>query len=254
MNVERIAAVDELPKSLLDRADCILGAFDGNHSSLSLLGITARTGLPKTTVYRAVRKMIDLKWIDHEAGRYSVGARLFELSSVCRRRTALRETALPFMQDLYLAFRETVHLAMIEGDEIVYIEKLSGHHPVTNLTRVGGRMPAHCTGLGKVLTAFACTGGSDPLEAARLRQMTANTITVPTAMRVELARIRRDGVGVDHEECIRGVECVAAPVRAIDGSCIAAMSVSVPAQQVRLTRLVSAVRHASLQTSRAMAS
>jgi DNA-binding IclR family transcriptional regulator len=138
-------------RSALDRADAILAAFDSEHIDLSLMGIMARTGLPKTTVHRAVHKMADMGWLQMLDGRYSIGTRLLEHAGFSWANAVLREAALPAMQRLQACTGETVHLAVAVGRDIVYIEKLPGRVPIADLTRVGARRPAYCTGLGKVL-------------------------------------------------------------------------------------------------------
>jgi DNA-binding IclR family transcriptional regulator len=243
---------DHSNRSLLARVDAVLGAFDADHSSLSLQGIVARTGLPKTTAHRSIQRMLELKWLERHGGRYSIGTRFFEIGALAFFRMTLREAALPFMQDLYEATHETIHLAIMDGTQILYVEKIVGHRRITNQTRVGGHMPAHCTALGKVLTAFSCHGTAEPTIPTELRVRTPGTIVSAAKMRAELARIRELGVGFDHEECEIGVECVAAPVTAADGSCVAALSIAGPAHHLNLTQLAPAVRHAAVHVSRAL--
>ena len=113
-------------RSSLARADAILAAFDGAHTTMSLPGIVARTGLPKTTVYRATEKMLELGWLEHEYDRYAIGRRLFEIAMLTQLRTNLCEEALPYMEDLYEATHETIHLAVLEEDHVLYVEKISG--------------------------------------------------------------------------------------------------------------------------------
>ena len=88
------------PGPQLDRVDRILDAFDPGHTSLTLLGLVARTGLPKTTVYRTVRKMAALGWVECRGGRYTIGARLFERATLAGGQLALRDAVLPFLQEL----------------------------------------------------------------------------------------------------------------------------------------------------------
>ena len=242
-----------LPRSMLSRADALLDAFDGEHLSLTLTGLVARTGLPKTTVFRIAEEMTDLGWIERREGRYAIGTKLFEHASLAGPRTSVRDSALPFLQDLCAATRETTHLAVIDGNEIIYLEKLVGRRPVTTLSRVGGRMPALCTGLGKVLTAFSPQDVREDTIGAGVEARTPHTLTRPWKIRRELARIRHEGVGYDHEECGLGLHCVAAPVTGPDGSCVAAVSVTGPADRPNVNRVAPLVRHAARQTSHVLA-
>lgn len=244
---------DHVPsRTILGRADAVLAAFSEENPTASLGGLVARTGLPKTTVHRTVEKMVELGWLSQDHDRYSVGIRLFEIASLSRLRTNLREVALPYMGDLYEATHETIHLAVREGSQVLYAEKLSGHRPVTLLSRVGGRMPLHCTAVGKTLLAYAAPRFVDATPAAPLARRTASTITSPARLRSELERIRADGVAYDREECDRDVVCVASPILAPDGDCAAALSITGSAQRLRLDRLSPAVHTAALAVSRAL--
>lgn len=239
-------------RSSLGRADAILSSFDEQHPSMSLTGITARTGLPKTTVHRAIEKMLELGWLEHDGDRYSIGSRLFEMASLTRLRMNLREVALPHLEHLYAATHETVHLAVLDGRQVLYVEKISGHSPVTELSRVGGRLPAHCTGVGKVLLAF----GRPELTAAvldgQLVARTPATVTASDRLRAELDRVRAEGVAYDREECDPGVVCVAAPLLGPGDVCVGAVSITGPAPRLRLERLAPAVRTTALAIAHAL--
>jgi DNA-binding IclR family transcriptional regulator len=239
-------------RSSLGRADAILSAFDELHPSLSLTGITARTGLPKTTVYRAVERMLQLGWLEHNGTRYSIGSRLFEMASLTRLRMQLRECALPFLEDLHEATHETVHLAVLDELAVLYVDKISRHGRTTDLTRVGGRMPAYCTGVGKALLAHARPEITEAVVASGLAARTPATIADPARFAAELAVVRDAGVAFDREECAIGLACIAAPVFAPDGECLAALSVTGPAETLPLDRLAPAVRAAGLGISRAL--
>ena len=154
-------------RSALARADLLLGAFDAVHPTLSLPGLAARTGLPRTSVRRTVIKLVELNWLERRGDRFAVGSKLFEVGGLCRVQNRLRAAALPHLEDLYEATHQTVHLGVLRGDQVLYVEKLAGHRPATRLTRVGGRMPAHCTAIGKVLTAYS--GPTAETIAARRR-------------------------------------------------------------------------------------
>jgi DNA-binding IclR family transcriptional regulator len=233
-------------RSSLGRADAILSAFDEQHPTLSLTGIMDHTGLPKTTVYRAIEKMLELGWLEHDGERYSIGSRLFEMASLTRLRMNLRESALPHLEHLYEATHETVHLAVLDGHQVLYVEKISGHSPATDVSRVGGRMPAHCTGVGKALLAFQGPELTAAVIEAGLAARTPTTITTPDRLCAELERVRADGVAFDREECDPGVVCVAAPVLGPGDACVGAVSVTGPAARLQLERLTSAVRTTAL--------
>jgi Transcriptional regulator len=114
-------------------------------------------------------------------------------------------------------------------------------------------MPAYCTALGKVLTAFSSHHLEERVRGAELKARTPHTIVSPAKMLAELVRIRDQGTGYDREECALGVECVAAPVRAADGACVGAISITVPAHRLHLMQLAPVVRGAAAEASRALA-
>ena len=241
----------ERTRSQLERADVILEAFDARHEHLTLLGLVERTGLPKTTVHRTVKKMLELGWVECRDGRYMIGIRLFERAALAARPTCLRDAALQPMQGLRAATLETVHLAVLDGAEVVYLEKLAGHRPVRTSSRVGGRMSALCTALGKVLTAFRTEVPGSRIDAPVVR--TPHTLTDPDEIRSVLAQARREGVAYDREETDLGVRCVAAPVSAPDGAGVAAQSVTRPAGRHDICRLAPAVSSAAHHASRVLA-
>ena len=206
-----MATIAEHPRCLLDRANAILEAFDAEHAALTLLGLVARTGLPKTTVHRTAKKMLELGWLEHRAGRYAIGTRLFERAMLPSGRLALRDAALPVLQELSAATHETANLAVLEGGEVLYLEKLTGRRPPVTPSRVGGRMPALCTALGKTLAAFSPPEVGEQVMRSGLVARTPNTVTSPSALRRELARVRNEGIGFDREETVSG--CGASPPR-----------------------------------------
>lgn len=238
-------------RSVLDRADVILAAFDSEHTDLSLLGIMVRTGLPKTTVHRAVHKLVGLDWLELHDGRYSIGTRLLEFAELSWAHAVLRKAALPIMQSLRAYTRETVHLAVSNGRDIVYIEKLPGPAPMTDLTRVGARLPAYCTGLGKAILAFSDSppGRTRP---GKMAAMTPHTIVSSRTMAAELARVQDEGVAYDREEYRLGVECIAAPLRPANTLCTGAISITAPSRKLRLRRLAPALRGAAADILRAL--
>src|SRR5579884_4452834 len=137
------------PNSVLARAATILDAFDGSTPVLSLSQLSTRTGLPKSTVHRFAEQLLGLGWFERAPGGYRVGMRLFEVGGLADRRNRIRERAAPHLHQLASSTGTAVHLGVLDHGEVVYLEKL----PARGLelpTRDGGRMPAHCTALGKV--------------------------------------------------------------------------------------------------------
>ncbi|WP_432835646.1 IclR family transcriptional regulator [Dactylosporangium sp. CA-092794] len=237
----------------LDRAAAILGAFDAVHRELTLATLVARSGLPRSTAHRTADKMLRLGWLDKPADRYRIGNRLFELSGLAPIRHVLREAVLPFLQDLYNATRTTVQLGVLSGTDVLIVEKIGGHRPMTMLSQVGGLIPAHCSGLGRAILAYSDPTTVDAVIASGLNRRTPRTITSPTALRRELAEIPAHGLAIDREEGNVGVSCVAAPIFGPLGAVAAALSVTGPTGLVRPDRAGPAVRLAAAAASRAYA-
>jgi DNA-binding IclR family transcriptional regulator len=235
----------------LERAAAILAAFDATHRELTLAALVARSGLPRSTAHRTADKMIQLGWLDKPGQRYRIGNRIFELSGLAPVRHELREAVLPFLQDLYHATRTTVQLGVLTGNQILVVEKISGHRPMPMLSQVGGTIPVHCSGLGRAILAYSDAATIDAVIAAGLERRTPRTLTTDTALRRELAAIPDRGWAIDREEGNIGVSCVAAPIFGPLGVVVAALSVTGPTALVRADRTGPAVRLAAAAASRA---
>ena len=235
----------------LERAAAILGAFDAAHRELSLAALVARSGLPRSTAHRTADKMLRLGWLDKPDATYRIGNRLFEISSLAPIRHELREAVLPFLQDLYQAAKTTVQLGVLDGSQILIVEKITGHRPMPMLSQVGGTIPAHCSALGRAILAYSAAETVQEVFAAGLAPRTPRTLTSPMAILRELAAIPTRGWAVDREEGNIGVNCVAAPLFGPLGEVVAALSVTGPVAVVRADRVGPAVRLAAAAASRA---
>jgi DNA-binding IclR family transcriptional regulator len=231
-------------ESVAGRISMIIGAFDAGSPTLSLSQLTERTGLPKSTVHRMADQLVEYRWLERTASGYRLGIRFFEVGGLVASRNHLRERSLPFLQDLQSATRHSVHLGILEGRDVVILEKLWGHDSPNLPTRVGGRMPAHCTAAGKALLAFAPEKAVEELIADGLERRTGRTIVVPELFRQELATVRTAHWALETEENVAGLRCVAAPIRGA-GRAIAAVSVSGPVHKLDVSRVVPLVRRAA---------
>jgi DNA-binding IclR family transcriptional regulator len=238
----------------LDRAAAILGAFDAAHRELTLAALVARSGLPRSTAHRVADRMIRLGWLDKPKDRYRVGNRLFEISSLAPIRHELREAALPFLQDLHAAAKTTVQLGVLEGGQVLVVERITGHRPMPMLEQAGGRIPAHCSALGRAILAYSDQATIEAILAGELPARTPRTLTSPVAILRELTAIPARGWAVDREEGNIGISCVAAPVFGPLGQVAAAVSVTGPTGLVRAERIGPAVRLAAAAVSRAYSS
>jgi IclR family transcriptional regulator, acetate operon repressor len=214
--------------SVLGRAFRVLAAFDST-GELTLDALVSRTGLPRSTAHRVVSQLTQERALERSDHGWRLGTRMFELGQLVAREQRLRERSLAYMQDLFAATGETVQLAVADGDEVLYVEIISGHRKVPSPSRRGGRMPLHCTALGKALLAFSADGGRAFLAAApRLEARTARTITDLEVLRRELHAVRADQLAYDREEAADGLQCVGAPILGGGGAATAALSVSMP--------------------------
>src|SRR5258706_15832851 len=171
------------------RAAAILGAFDATPRELTLAALVARCGLPRSTTHRTAARMVQLGWLDKPEDRYRIGNRLFEISGLAPIRHELREAVLPFLQDLYTATRTTVQLGVLDGAQVLVVEKITGHRPMPMLSQVGGTIPAHCSGLGRAILAYSDAATIDAVVAAGLTARTPRTITSAVALQRELTAI-----------------------------------------------------------------
>lgn len=249
---------ESAPRSAADRLLAVLAAFGHAGPALSLTEIGRRAGLTLPTTHRLVGLLSDWGALERDPdGLYHIGLRLWELGSLAPRGLALREAAMPFLEDLYEATHENVQLAVRDGLEVVYIERISGRSAVGVRTAVGARWPLHATGVGLVLLAHSAPEVQDQYLARELASFTPYTVTDPVRLRRLLAEVRRAGVVVSDRQITADAVSVAAPVRGGRGEVVASVSVVVPAEgaapsPLTPSALAPAVRVAGLGISRAL--
>jgi DNA-binding IclR family transcriptional regulator len=195
-------------------------------------------------------RMIQLGWLEKPGGRYRIGKRLFEIASLAPIRIELREAALPYLQDLHQATKITVQLGVLDGSQVLVVEKITGHRPMPMLHQVGGMIPAHCSALGRAILAYSQPSVIDAALTGPLAARTPRTLTSKTAIMRELTAVPERGWAVDREEGNIGISCVAAPIFGSLGDVAAALSVTGPSQLVRADRIGPAVRMAAAAVSR----
>ncbi|MET7995477.1 IclR family transcriptional regulator [Amycolatopsis sp. NPDC005232] len=232
------------------RVAAILGAFRPGDDTVGVSELARRTGLAKTTVHRLTRHLCDNGLLEPDGTALRLGLRLFEIGQLAIRRRGLVEAARPSLADLREATRNTVHLAVLEGTEVVYLDVLRGPDAPDVPSRIGGRFPAHATGVGKAILAFS----PEPLVArvidAGLPRISRRTITAPGLLRRQLARIHAEGVAFEREESGVGVVCAASPLLDAAGTAVAAISITGWATRMRTERVAPAVRTVALALSR----
>ena len=230
--------------TVVSRALALLFAFDDAHRRLTLSELARRADLPVPTAHRLVGELVaGGALVRRPTGEYVVARRLWQTGLLAPVETGLREIAAPFMNDLHAATRATVHLAVREGIEVLYLERLSGRASVPVVSTVGSRLPLHATGVGKVLLAHA---PEDVVGAAlaRLARVTPYTITQPGRMREQLEQIRHDGYATTVEEMTLGACSVAVPITAGE-RVIGALGIVIPSLKRDRARLVAALQVAA---------
>ncbi|GAA3468755.1 IclR family transcriptional regulator [Nonomuraea roseola] len=214
------------PPSVAGKVMAILDAFSHGEMRLTLTEICRRADLPLATGHRLVGELTRGGFVERMPdGAYRVGIRLWRIGAQAAAAADLRELALPYMEDLYEVTHANVQLAVRRGLKALYLERLRGPSSVPIVSRVGGELPLHATGVGRVLLAFAPEQVTDEVVSSGLPALTRHTVTDPVRLRAALAEVRRTGVAVTREEMTLGTCSVAAPVRGAGGEVIAALSI-----------------------------
>jgi DNA-binding IclR family transcriptional regulator len=216
-------------ESVLLRVVRILEAFSSDTPTLTVTAIARRAGLPLATASRLVGALTAQGLLTREpGGRVRVGVRLWELAQRASPTLALREVAMPFMEDLHSVVGHHVQLGVLDGDEVLFVERLAAPQSVINYTRVAGRLPVHASSSGLVLLAHASREQQERVLAAPLRTYTAHTLDTPRRLRAALADIRRQRFAFCPGHIHPDACGIAAPVRDPGDEVIAALSVIVP--------------------------
>jgi DNA-binding IclR family transcriptional regulator len=234
---------------MVEKSWTVLEAFSPSGGPMRLSELSARSGLPRSTVYRLLTRLADVGAVERSAAGFLLGQKVFELGSAVPVARSLRHAALPFMEDLYVATQEAVHAGVMDGHDVVYVEKIYGHTVFSMPSRVGGRLPLTCTAIGKVMLAFAEPSLVEDIVSQPLPRLTEHSITDPKRLREALGEIQVSGIAYEYEEVQLGGSSLAAPVLA-HGKVVAALSVAVPTSRFEPVRLASAVKTAALGLSR----
>lgn len=234
------------PASVLARAFAILDAFDEHSPRLTLSELAERCGLPVSTVHRLAAELTRLGALDRdEHRRYAVGSALWEVASLAPLSLHLREHAMPHLLELYETLGENVHVAILSGRDALYIARLLGPRSVPTISRMGGRLPLHTTGVGKVLLAFQ---GDDFLSEyldAPLARPTRYSVGSSQRLLAEVEQIRARDFALTSQEMTLGALSVAVPIRHSDGSVAAAVGLVTHLSRSDAKRLLPGLRRAA---------
>lgn len=226
-------------RSVTARALSVLGAFDTDVPRLTLTEIAQRSEIPLATAHRLVGELEEWGALHRETdGRYAIGLRLWELGLLTPVHSDLRAVSMPYMQKLHDQTGENVHLAIRDGSQALYVEKLTGRRSAPVISRSGGRLPLHTTGVGKVLLAHAPTRLVREYCAGPLSRHTPYTIVEPGRLDRELATVRQRGYARTAEEMTLGTCSVAVPVCDVGGRVVAALGLVVHSGRAEVDKLV----------------
>lgn len=229
---------DQLVQSL-DRAINIIEKLVENNQGMGVTELSNSLGLHKSTVYRLLATLNYRGYVEQDAhSNYKVGLKLFEIGSAVLNNIDLRTQVKPYLKKLRDETRETVHLGILDGHEIIYIDKEETSETIRMYSKLGRRISAPCTSLGKVILAY-----SDPelvneiIEAEGLPSYTEHTITDKNKFRKHLEKIRVRGFAVDNEEQEEGIRCIGGPIFNYTEDVIASFSISGPTTRITEERI-----------------
>lgn len=241
--------------TVLSRTMQILACFSEEKPRLGLREISALSGLPVSTAHRMLKELRVQGLLDCDDGdkRYSIGTRLWEIGELSDVSLRLRETALPYMLELYEAAGENVHLAVLSGVEALYVARLIGHRSVPTVSRMGGRLPLHTTGVGKVLLAFQPDDFVDVYLGDALARPTAYSVISAPKLRAEIEQTRQSGFALTSQEMTLGNVSIAVPITDSGDRVFAAISLVLHTARADVRRFVPLLRRAAAGISESLA-
>lgn len=223
------------------RAITILEIIAGADGPLGLSDLMAATQLPKPTVHRITSLLVRNGMLAREAEgkRFAPGLRLASLAMKSMAHPAWRAPRHAILEALVKEFRETCNIAILDGTEVVYLDRVEANWPLRLHFQAGSRVPAHCSASGKLLLALMTARERKRLlDAMTFERHTANTLTDRQAFEQELRHIRRQRMSTDNEEYLEGMVCVAVPVENKFRGIPAALAVHAPASRISLSELL----------------
>ena len=223
------------------RALSVLELFLNDQQPLSVPEIVDRLGLPRTTTHELVNTLIHGEYLrrdDRQSNKVFLGPRVLELGNVYASKLDLITEGRKIAEDIVAECDETVQMAILDGTEVVFVAKVDCSKMVRLVSRVGSRLPAHCTAVGKMLLSHLSESDINDLYKGQnnLGKMTENSITSLSRLKHELSVIRKRGLSYDDCESNTDVRCVSAPIYNHTGKMVAAMSISVPISRINLSK------------------
>lgn len=225
------------PKSVIGKVELILDALANNGGRLGLSVLAREAGLPKASVHRICGELVEWGVVERRADSFQLGPKLFELGARVPTSRRLRDTALPFLEELLVAAEHTVHLAVPSGDGVFYVDKLVVHASHPTPYAAAARMPIHATATGKVILAFGPTPALVEALARPLDALTDNTVTDPVTLSSELDVTVERGYSIERDEMVDGYSSVAAPIRGHANRLIGAISLTSTTAELSVERV-----------------
>jgi IclR family KDG regulon transcriptional repressor len=222
----------------------LIKAFSEDEYEIGISDLAKRLGLAKSTVHRLASTLLEQGMLEQNPadGKYHLGLALFELGTMVRRKMDFTAEARPFLRTLMEKTGETVHLAILDHDSILYVITHESKQALRMGSKVGTRAPVHSTAVGKVLLASQPEEEFGRIVARGLSQGTPSTITDAKALRRELAVVKVQGYAIDDEESEIGLRAIAAPIRNYSGDVVAAISIAGPVHRMAKKTLLSWTR------------
>jgi IclR family pca regulon transcriptional regulator len=229
----------------LERGLAILSSFNSDRPLIGVSELSRDLDLSRSTAHRYIATLAQLGYLqqDRDSKRYRLGPKVLDLGFSAINSMDVREISAPHLQQLSDETGYTVNLAILEGNDVVYIERCRSGRPgqreIDLNLHVGARLPAYCTAMGKAILAFLPEDHREEIIARTdFAPRGPNTFTDPDAFREELARIRASGVALNDEELAYGLRSIASPIRARTGEVVAALNLAVHRTMVSMDELI----------------
>src|SRR6266852_1031054 len=223
----------------------LLKAFSEDDDELGISELSRRLGLAKSTVHRLAVTLVSegLLEQDRDTAKYQLGIALFRLGALVRRRMNVSNEARPYLYDLRETVNESVHLALLDETEIMYVYNLESTHAIRMRSDIGVRKPAYCTAEGQAILAFQPAEVIDRVVAAGLAPRTPKTLTSADKFIKALGVVRQRGCAIEDEESELGMVCIAAPIRDDSGDVVAAVGIAGPLMRLSKKSIAAFLPH-----------
>ena len=216
----------------LERGLAVIRAFDGDHPQLTLSDVARQTGLTRAAARRFLHTLVELGYVRSDGRLFSLRPRVLELGYAYLSGLSLPEVAQPYMEQLVARVGESCSISVLDGDDVVYVARVSTKRIMTVAISVGTRFPAYATSMGRVLLAAQpAAARAAYLRTVRLEQLTPFTITDPAQLAVTLESIAQQGFALLDQELEEGLRSIAVPIHDRDGVVVAAMNISASARR-----------------------